>query len=214
MSSKMVKDAKLQFDRFVQDVVVVHKEEFLEFDYANKGHRLDAFYFTYLPGKSAYSSFSESLKIILTLSHGQAAVERGFSINKSILVDNLKTESLSSQRIVHDHMNVHDIESHEIIISPELRKSVRSSRQRYNDFCQEQKKNAKDTEQARKRKMIEDNVADVKRKRLTLSSTIKELEEGADKFATEAENSESFEDMKILLAKSNSFRANAKEKLN
>ena len=112
ISSKTVKDAKLQFE----NVVMVHNEEILGFD-VNKDHPLGAFHFTYLAGKSAFSSLAESLKMILILSHGQAAVERGFSVNKSI-------ESLSSQRIVHDHMKVHDLESHEIIISPEHRGSV------------------------------------------------------------------------------------------
>ncbi|XP_049518510.1 uncharacterized protein LOC125943340 [Dermacentor silvarum] len=41
-------------------------------------------------------------KIILTLSHGNASVERGFSINKSCLVENQKELSLVAQRIIFD----------------------------------------------------------------------------------------------------------------
>ena len=39
---------------------------------------------------------------MLILSHGQATVERGFSINSAFVVENLKEESVVSQRIVFD----------------------------------------------------------------------------------------------------------------
>ena len=37
---------------------------------------------------------------IFTLSHVQSQVERGFSINKEIVIKNLRSSSLSAQRIV------------------------------------------------------------------------------------------------------------------
>ena len=40
------------------------------------------------------------VKLVLTLSHGQAGVERGFSVNKDILVENMQELSLFSQRQV------------------------------------------------------------------------------------------------------------------
>ena len=43
-------------------------------------------------------------KLIFTLSHGQAAVERAFSVNKELLVKNLQQLSLVSQRIVSDYL--------------------------------------------------------------------------------------------------------------
>src|SRR5215467_10459157 len=39
-------------------------------------------------------SLSEVVKIVLILSHGNAHVERGFSVNKECIVDNLKEETL------------------------------------------------------------------------------------------------------------------------
>ena len=51
----------------------------------------------------------EVLKIMITLSHDQALVERDFSANKSLLVKNLGTQSLIAQRIVYDHMKVKNI---------------------------------------------------------------------------------------------------------
>ena len=127
-SGKIVEDAKWEFTKFLQDIVAVHKEEFLAFDI--KDQRLDAFYFGYLEGRPSLSNLAEVLKVILTLSQGQASIERGFSINKSLLVENLHKESLTAQHIVYDHMKVNDLEAHEIPISPALHHSVKSSRQK------------------------------------------------------------------------------------
>ena len=44
------------------------------------------------------------LTIILTISHGQAAVERGFSVGKFSLQVNIKEESVVAKRIVRDHL--------------------------------------------------------------------------------------------------------------
>ena len=43
-------------------------------------------------------------KLLLCLSHGQASVERGFSVNSNLLVENMHEDSLIAQRISHDHM--------------------------------------------------------------------------------------------------------------
>ena len=42
--------------------------------------------------------------------------------------------------IVYDHINVKGFKAHEIIISPALRRSIKSSRQQYTVSCEEQKK--------------------------------------------------------------------------
>ena len=57
----------------------------------------------------------ESFGFIFNLSHGQSQAERGFSINKEILIKNLHSSSLSAQRIVYDYLkasekNIYDIE--------------------------------------------------------------------------------------------------------
>ena len=43
-------------------------------------------------------------KLLLCLSHGQASVERGFSVNSNLLVENMHEDSLIAQRIVQDHV--------------------------------------------------------------------------------------------------------------
>uniref|UniRef100_A0A2L2YE91 Uncharacterized protein n=1 Tax=Parasteatoda tepidariorum TaxID=114398 RepID=A0A2L2YE91_PARTP len=63
--------------------------------------RLDDFYSNILKS-SEFSELFEVATIILTLSHGNAAVESGFSINKDMLVENLKDEFLVGLRTVYD----------------------------------------------------------------------------------------------------------------
>ena len=69
MPGKMVEEAKPKFTKFLQDVLTTYKEEFLVFGMTVKDHRLGAFYFKYLAGRSSFSKFAEALKMILTLSH-------------------------------------------------------------------------------------------------------------------------------------------------
>ena len=109
-------------------------------------------------------------------------------------------------------MKVNDLEAHEIPISPILRRSVKSSRQKYSIFLEEQKKKAEKAESSRKRPLIEEEMIELKRRKSLLATTISSLHNDADKFANEAEESDDLNIMKELLTKSNSFRATAKEK--
>ena len=42
--------------------------------------------------------------IALLLSHGQASVERGFSVNKELVVENQSEQTQAARRIVKDHI--------------------------------------------------------------------------------------------------------------
>ena len=51
-------------------------------------------------------SLQNVIRLILCLSHGQASVERGFSVNKTLLVPNLLEKSLVAYRHVRDFIEV------------------------------------------------------------------------------------------------------------
>ena len=51
-----------------------------------------------------YKELPYLVKMILTLSHGQAAVERGFSINNSLSKVNISEQLLVCKKIVRDHL--------------------------------------------------------------------------------------------------------------
>ena len=77
----------------------------------------------------------------MILSHGQASVESGFSINSSIMVENLQEESLVAQQLVHDSINslgaIKNIDS--ILINNEMRKSVKDANRHYEAALEKRK---------------------------------------------------------------------------
>ena len=92
--------------------------------------RLDDFYFKEAK-IGVYPELASVLKIILTLSHGQADVERGFSLNKSSLQTNINENSVVGKRLVKDHMLANNLKPHEIVFTSQLRKSCRLAHSRY-----------------------------------------------------------------------------------
>ena len=77
------------------------RHKFEDFNLVND--RLDEFYWNLLTNQPTYvDKMWPVLKIIMILSHGQADVERGFSINKQLLEDNMKEKSIVCNRIVTD----------------------------------------------------------------------------------------------------------------
>jgi hypothetical protein len=110
--------AKTEFLNFLQTIV---KKNLLAFqDYQVDETRLDDFFMQYFEETVRFPNFVEIVKFVMILSHGQSAVERGFSINKSLLVENLQERSLIAQRIVLDHMNAHQYKPFNVPISKEL----------------------------------------------------------------------------------------------
>ena len=101
-----------------------------EFHDTAESRSLDTFYWKLLEGTSSFKNLAEVLKIIITLSHGQASVERGFSVNKSLLVENLAPKSLIAQRIVYDHMKVSNVSAEDVEFRPTLCCSAKHARQR------------------------------------------------------------------------------------
>ena len=56
--------------------------------YSEKDQRLDTFYFSDLEVGDKYPHMSFVLRLILTISHGQSAVERNFSIKNNLEQEN------------------------------------------------------------------------------------------------------------------------------
>ena len=66
-------------------------------------------------------------KIIFVLSHGQSDVERGFSVNKEILQDNLQEKYLISQRLIHNTIHSAEQKLHDCAMSHALCRSFKSA---------------------------------------------------------------------------------------
>ena len=85
-----------------------------------------------------YGDLWEFTKIFLILFHGQSEVERGFSVNKQLLVENLKIKSLVVLRRIAYHMNFSGLSPENIKISNELIKSVKEAHRLYQDELEKQ----------------------------------------------------------------------------
>ena len=91
-----------QFAMFLDRIPVFGSERFANFQSAED--RVCTLFCECMANESYKSLFSD-VKVILILSHEQAAVERAFSVNKELEVENLKEHTLVAQRIVCDHVN-------------------------------------------------------------------------------------------------------------
>ena len=67
-----------------------------------KRQRLDDFYSSFLYKNPKYYELWEVVKLTLIVSHSNASVESGFSVNKCILTENEKEDSIVAQSIVYD----------------------------------------------------------------------------------------------------------------
>ncbi|KAH9366804.1 hypothetical protein HPB48_022103 [Haemaphysalis longicornis] len=144
---------------------------------------------------------------LLLLSHGQASVERGFSTNKQVAVENLAELSYIFKRVICEAVKNHGGLLN-VSISKELKASVRQARHRYAAYLDEQKKQALSRQATSKRKELEQELDKMLGRRSKLQKTLKCLLESADRFSEEAEAKNDL----TYLVKANSFRRTAKEK--
>ena len=78
-----------------------------------------------------YTNLQQIFKIVLILSHGQAQVEQGFSSNKSLIDDNMSTDTIISLRSIQDYLTFYGFMAHEVEITKDLLDSCKQARKRY-----------------------------------------------------------------------------------
>ena len=106
----------------MHEEVNTNRDAFASFNEEND--RFDMFYFsTFNMGK--YKELSIILKTILALSHGNASVERGFSVNKNMANVNISQESSVAQCLVKDHVIADNLTLSTTKISKEMLVSVK-----------------------------------------------------------------------------------------
>ena len=120
--------------------------------------RLDTFFFDALHMEKSYANLWNTLKLLLTMSHGQAAVERGFSVNKEVLAPNLKEVSLTAIRLIHDSMLAQQTKVADFVITEDLLKSCSHASNKYKMHLMDQSKQAQETEKNRKRKALQEEL--------------------------------------------------------
>ena len=108
---------------------------------------LDDFLCRYLADERNYENIWYVCKIVRILSHGQSSIERGFSINKEILDNNLQEKSLISRCLIYNHFTSENIVLHEYVTSS-IKKSCKLANGRYKLALEDSKKETVETEKS------------------------------------------------------------------
>ena len=124
ISSVSVDRSQTQYRELIGDKCFVKK--CAEFDVLHS--RVDEFFFEAVNDEAI--DFLAVLKICLCLSHGNACVEAGFSVNEQILQENMHDSSIIAQRIVYEGI-MEDGGILNIEISDEMIKYVQQSHKKY-----------------------------------------------------------------------------------
>ena len=178
--------------------------EMLHFDHRNQ--RVDSALFTFLANKPTFNDLWKVVSMCLLLSHGQASIERAFSINRQMEEDNLEGHSIVNMRAVYDFKFVGGIQN--ITIDKAMLLASASGRQRYHAFLDEKKREKERAEKDSKRKHLMDKVEELKTKRARLQKDAQSLKDSADKKADKAEATGNIR----FISQSNAYRRSAKDK--
>lgn len=173
-------------------------------DFSFSTQRLDEF----LQEKmKMYPTAWSVVRELLLLSHGQATVERGFSYNKQVVVENQDEGSLIARRLVKDHITSAG-GSRNVIINKEMVAYARSSYQRYSQHLEAEKERKVKEMKQRKRKAEEDCIEELKAKKARITRDIEVLYKGVKEYALKCEKTGNIS----FITQSNALREKAEKK--
>jgi hypothetical protein len=111
------------------------------------------------------------MRQVFILSHGNATVESGFSVNEDILVENLHEESLVAQRIVYDPIqSVGSVSS--VVVDNALLTYVRGSHARYQTALEQKRKAQSDLDKhTAAKKRAAEQIKELQAKKASLVQT-------------------------------------------
>ena len=161
----------------------------------------------YLSGNVKFKLLFKVFQFVCVLSHGQGSIERGFNINKDILIENLSQESLIGQRIMYDHIKLHNFP-----ITMEMILSCKMVYPKYSQAQEKKKVSTESVKKANKRKLKEEEIISAKRKKLDLDKAIEELQADIDESSVLALAKEDYESMKLCLEKGQNNKLLLQEK--
>ena len=202
--------AKTEYSDLITFVVKENRNEFLSFK--KETDRLDNFFWKFIGGRSQFSNLKNVFQILLIISHGQGQVERGFSTNKQLLDHNMFGKILIVQRIIEDHMRIHNLQPQQLQMTHKLMEYVKGARKNY--FVDQRKRSLSkiQNEKEVQKEKINEEIETFSQQIKLLESTIVQLNADADQFALGAEKKVSLKDIKSTITKSNALKRAATEK--
>ena len=64
-------------------------------------------------------------KMLLSISHGQASVERGYAVNKYMLIENLHEKTVVALRTVHDSISTLEDHFTKLPLTPAMKQGIK-----------------------------------------------------------------------------------------
>jgi len=144
-------------------------------DFKVEDDRVDVLLYECVGKNKKFEKLWGVVRKVLLVSHGQASVERGFSLNRQIEKDNLGEGMLVALRQIIDYFVLVG-GMLKVEITKELLSSASSSRHKYHQYLEEEKRKKGQEAIQRKRKMVEDEVDGLKKRKKVLETDI----EGSD----------------------------------
>lgn len=185
------------------------KEDFQMYDMNSQ--RLDVFLGNHMRPKPEFAKFWNIVKKLLILSHGQASIERGFSVSKDCLKNNMSEKTLVALRVVNDAL-ANELGSekigqvYKIPITKKMLTNCRAARLRYKQFLEDVERDEAKSNAAKKKKRILENISECKLKKLKLETSGGKLLAEADILYKRAEEESDL----TLLSSANSLKQKVK----
>ena len=118
----------------------------MEFEkFKEESDQLDNFFFQKVSIQN-YKTLSFVVRLVLTLSQGQASVERQFSVNSQVLDNNMQVMSIVVWKHLINHMKANQLTPHSIDISKYLLLFVKRASTIYRIYLEEESKKKADIE--------------------------------------------------------------------
>ena len=168
VSANIADKAKVQLMKLCSKAADTLRARFAEF--SNGEGRLDIFYSELLENDKDTRELWTVVKQVLILSHGNASVESEFSINSSILVENMHEDSVVVQRLVYDAIqSVGGIL--QVDINQSIQQFARSARSCYEDALKKRReKSSLEDKRKQEKKRAADVIQTLKSKKAKLAS--------------------------------------------
>lgn len=112
---------------------------FLQFSPSDENCRLDILLHRHLANRPEYLALWDVIKQVLLLSHGQASVERGFSVNKQVERDNMSGRSVIAERVITETVRQFG-SAKDVPLTKELLLSASTAYSKFRQHLEDQKK--------------------------------------------------------------------------
>ena len=152
-----------QYKSLLGLIQLEHEERFSEFDLKSE-NRLDVLFHEIIGRKPEYNELWKFCKLIFTLSHGQSAIERGFSINKNVIETNMMEKTIIAERMICDSVRKELLKEgcdniSKVNISKEMLRVCSKARVTYESYLVEKRERVKESSiEAKKLKITEELV--------------------------------------------------------